>query len=59
MELTSSLAALGLLAFAVTQNSIEQAETDTAEGFGLNLASYSNVVAEYIADVGTGIHLRR
>ena len=39
-----------VLAFVATQNSIKQAEIDTAENFGLDLALYSNAVAEYIAD---------
>ena len=55
LELMLSLGAIGLLAVAVTQNNIKQAELDTADAFGINVALYNNGVAAYIADAGTGM----
>ena len=55
MELLLSLGAIGILSVAVMQNNIKQAETDTADAFGINVALYNNGVAAYIADAGTAI----
>ena len=55
LELMLSLGAIGILAVAVVQDRIGQAEEDTAGASGLTIGIYSNGVAAYIADQGTGI----
>ena len=44
-----------MFAVAVTQNNIKQAETGTADAFGMNVSLYGNAVAAYIADEGTAV----
>lgn len=55
LELVLSLATIGILAAAVMHDQVRQAEIDTFDAIGINVALYNNGVAAYIADAGTGI----
>ena len=55
LELLISLGIISVLGFTALQHEIENTEMEVAEYFGMDVALYSQAVASYIADEGTGM----